>query len=76
MTRDRDNSVRLSPRDWVGMAGVVVGIIATIAGSYHAMTSEIVEMRSMQTATMERMQRMEQDILRLEERIFSTHDRP
>tara|TARA_Y100001972_G_scaffold114562_1_gene150289 strand:- start:855 stop:1079 length:225 start_codon:yes stop_codon:yes gene_type:complete len=74
MTRDHNNSVRLSPRDWVGMAGVVVGIIATIAGSYHSLTSSIVEMGSMQTATLERIERMEQDILRLEERIFSTHD--
>jgi len=70
MTRDVSNSVRLSPRDWVGMAGVVFGIIATIAGSYHSITSEIVEMRSMQAATMERMERMEQDVLRLENRIF------
>tara|TARA_Y100001937_G_scaffold102677_1_gene141239 strand:+ start:2304 stop:2528 length:225 start_codon:yes stop_codon:yes gene_type:complete len=74
MTKDHNNSVRLSPRDWVGMAGVVVGIIATIAGSYHSLTSSIVEMGSMQTATLERIERMEQDILRLEERIFSTHD--
>lgn len=70
MTRENGTSVRLSPRDWIGMVGVVFGIIATIFGSYQSLTRDLVEVRSMQGAVIERVESLERDIERLEGRIF------
>ena len=70
MTRENGTSVRLSPRDWIGMVGGGLGIIATIFGSYQSLTRDLVEVRSMQGAVIERVESLERDIERLEGRIF------
>ena len=70
MTRDASGSVRLSSRDWVAIAAGIFGIISTIGASYQSIGTDLATLRASQKAAIDRLERMEADILRLEGRIF------
>ncbi len=70
MTRDAANNVSLSPKDWLSIVVMVIGIISTIGATYTGIKQEITSIHAAQAAESRRLERMEKDILRLEERIF------
>ena len=70
MTRDSKGNVSLSPKDWLSIVVMVIGIISTIGASYTSIRQEITSIHTAQTAESRRLERIESDILRLEERIF------
>ena len=70
MTRDPAGNVSLSPKDWLSIVVMVIGIISTIGATYTGIKQEITSIHAAQAAESRRLERMEKDILRLEERIF------
>ena len=70
MTRDVSGNVKLSSKDWLSIVVMVIGIISTIGATYTSIRQEITTISAAQTAESRRLERIESDILRLEERIF------
>ena len=70
MTRATGEKVTLERRDWFAAAALALSLFAAVGGLYLSISESLVEVRTCQKSTTERLERMEGDILRLEARIF------
>lgn len=70
MTRATGEKVTLERRDWCAAGALVLSVFAAVGGLFLHLDRSLVELRTCQRTTTERLERMEGDILRLEARIF------
>ncbi len=66
MTRGTDNTVRLSLRDWAGLAALALGLLGTLTAQYLRHDRLLTELLVRQAATSERVQQVERAVERLE----------
>ena len=66
MTRGGSESVRLSARDWLGLAGILFALITAIATTYSQMDRSLVELRVQSNYQDEQLGALRSDIERLE----------
>ena len=66
MTRTGGNVVKLSGRDWAGLAALSLGLLGTLTAQYLRHDRLLTELLVRQAATSERVQQVERAVERLE----------
>lgn len=62
--------VNLATRDWVGISGSVIGVLAVVLGTYQSMDRALVELKAEVRGQALQITALQQDVIRLETRLF------
>jgi len=76
MVRDQDSAtpgekVNLGTRDWVGIAGSVLGVLGVVLTTYNSMDRALVELKGEVRSQAAQISALQQDVTRLESRLFN-----
>lgn len=63
--------VNLAARDWMGISGSVVGVLAVVLGTYQSMDRALVELKAEVRGQAAQITALQEDVIRLETRLFN-----
>tara|TARA_R100000654_G_scaffold10938_3_gene23825 strand:+ start:4180 stop:4425 length:246 start_codon:yes stop_codon:yes gene_type:complete len=75
MVRDSSSTmpgerVNLAARDWLGISGSVIGVLGVVLATYQSMDRALVELKSDVRNQAEKIVGLQEDVTRLESRLF------